>query len=400
MKKLLQINTVINTGSTGHIAESLGKLAIDDGWDSYIAYGRKTSSSSSKQIKIGVQFDIIWHVLITRLFDFHGLANCRSTKELICKIEKINPDVVHLHNIHGYYVNYKFLFEYLAKTGKPVVWTMHDCWAITGHCAYYSFANCLMWQTKEGCKHCPQKKSYPSCKFFSNANFNFRCKKKYFNLLSDKQLTIVTPSKWLSDEIGKSYLGHYPRKVIYNGINTEIFKPYVFDNTHCKNIILGVASVWDERKGLDDFIELSKLIDEEYEIVLIGINDKIIKKLPKNIKGITRTENKEELAKWYSRSLCYFNASVEETFGMTCAEAQACGTPVIAYNSTAIPETFSAKTGILVEARNVKEVYEAIKTIKTNGKVFYSSECRKLVVSKFNEKDNFKQYIKLYELLI
>ena len=400
MPTLLQINTVINSGSTGHIAETLGNLAIADGWESYIAFGRNPRSSASHAIKIGNRLGVLLHVLVTRLFDLHGLASRGATKRLVRQIEQIKPDVIHLHNIHGYYLNYKILFKYLVKSGTPVVWTMHDCWAATGHCPHYTFVKCIVWQTPKGCEHCPQKKGYPSCKLFSNVAHNFKSKRKYFNLLAENQLTIVTPSKWLSDEMGKSFLGHYPRKVIYNGIDTEIFKPYPADINQEKKIILGVASVWDERKGLNDFIELSKLIDDDYEIVLIGVNDKIIKGFPENIKGIKRTESKEELARWYSKALCYFNASVEETFGMTCAEAQACGTPVIAYNSTAIPETFSEKTGALVETRNIYQVFEAIKTIEKNGKAFYSSECRKLVIEKFDEKKNFKEYINLYNSII
>ncbi|WP_027727323.1 glycosyltransferase [Treponema sp. C6A8] len=399
MYKLLQINTIINSGSTGHIAESLGEFVIADGWESYIAYGRNPRESASHSIKIGNKFDIFWHVFVTRVFDLHGLASLGATKKLIRKIETIKPDVIHLHNIHGYYLNYKILFNYLAIKGIPIVWTMHDCWAITGHCPHYTFVKCKEWQFKEGCRTCPQKKRYPSCILFSNVAYNFRNKRKYFNLLAENQLTIVTPSKWLSDEMGKSFLKHYSRKVIYNGINIDVFKPYPITQINEKNIILGVASVWNEEKGLNDFLELSKLIDDEYEIVLIGVEDKIIKELPENIKGIKRTESKEELAQWYSRSLCYFNASVEETFGMTCIEAQACGTPVVAYNSTAIPETFSENTGIMVETRNIKKVYEAIKTIEINGKKFYSDSCRNFVVSNFNEKNKFQQYIELYKEL-
>lgn len=399
MYKLLQINTIINSGSTGHIAESIGKLALDDGWKSYIAYGRNPRKSSSIQIKIGNKLDILYHVLITRVFDLHGLASKKATKRFIKQIKTIEPDIIHLHNIHGYYLNYKLLFRFLAKYGKPVVWTMHDCWAITGHCSYYTFAKCIVWQSERGCNHCPQKKVYPSSYLFSAAYQNFNCKKTYFNLLKKNQLTIVCPSLWLAGEFKKSFLKDYSIRTIYNGIDTNIFCPKKTENSN-KNIVLGVASVWDERKGLKDFLLLSELLKDDEEIILIGVTEKIIETLPSNIKGIKRTESKEELAEWYSKALVYFNASIEETFGMTCAEAQACGTPVIAYNSTALPETISEQTGILVEPNNIEKVYEAIKEIKLKGKSFYSVECRKRVVELFDENKNFRQYIDLYNDLL
>lgn len=399
MPKLFQINTVINSGSTGHIAETIGELAIAEGWESYIAYGRNPRESASHAIKIGNKLDILWHVFITRIFDLHGQASRKTTKKLVRQIETINPDVIQLHNIHGYYLNYKILFKYLAKKGTPVVWTMHDCWAATGHCPYYTFVKCIVWQTKDGCKHCPQKKIYPSSYLFSAAQYNFNSKKKYFNLLQQKQLTIICPSVWLAGEFKKSFLKNYNIKTIFNGIDTNIFCPKETEKQE-KNIILGVASVWDERKGLKDFLALSKLLTNDEEIVLIGVTEKIIETLPSNIKGIKRTESKEELAEWYSKALVYFNASIEETFGMTCAEAQACGTPVIAYNSTALPETISEKTGILVEPNNVEKVYDAIQEIKQKGKAYYSTECRKRAEHLFEEKNNFSEYIDLYKPLI
>lgn len=395
MSKLLQVNTVINSGSTGHIVESIGELALADGWKSYIAYGRNPRGSSSIAIKIGNKFDILFHVFVTRLFDLHGLVSRRATKCFIKQIKIIEPDIIHLHNIHGYYLNYKLLFRFLAKYGKPVVWTMHDCWAATGHCPYYAFVQCVVWQTESGCKNCPQKKKYPSSFLFSAAHHNFMCKKKYFTLLENKQLTIVCPSVWLAGEFRKSFLNNYTVKNIYNGIDTNIFCPKEIKKQNT-SIILGVASVWDERKGLKDFLTLSKFLKDDEEIILIGVTEKIIENLPSNIKGIKRTENKDELAEWYSKALVYFNASIEETFGMTCVEAQACGTPVIVYNSTALPETISEKTGILIEPNNVEKVYEAIKKIKLKGKSFYSAECRKRAVELFDEKKNFRQYIDLY----
>ena len=400
MPTLLQINSVANTGSTGHIAEDIGRLAIKNGWKSYIAYGRKALPSQSHLIRVGNTLDILWHALVTRLFDLHGLSSRRATKKFIKQIEKLNPDVIHLHNIHGYYLNYKILFEYLSKCGKPVVWTLHDCWAFTGHCPHYAYIKCSAFQSEEGCKRCPLKMFYPKSILFSNVAYNFGQKKKYFNLLGQDQLTLVTPSKWLSDEIAKSYLGHYKRVVINNGIDLDVFKPAEKSAPNNKKIILGVASVWDERKGLADFIKLAALLQTDEEIILVGLSESQIKSLPKdkNIHGIRRTESQQELAELYSKALVYFNASVEETFGMTCAEALACGTPVIAYNSTAVPETISNETGIVVEPNNIQKVYEAFQYIKQKGKHSYTNACRERAVKLYEKTERFEEYIKLYKV--
>lgn len=400
MPTLLQINTVINSGSTGHIAEELGKLVMEKGWKSYIAYGRNPRPTNSIPIKIGTKLGVYSHVLLTRIFDRHGFGSYFATKKLIKNIKKIKPDIIHLHNIHGYYLNIEVLFTYLRTLDIPIIWTLHDCWSFTGHCSHYTAVNCNKW--KSSCFLCPQKKQYPKS-LFDNSKKNYKDKKGLFTGL--KNLTLVTPSIWLAEEVKKSFLKEYPVKVIHNGIDLNVFKPIedkqnLISGTNKRKIILGVASVWNDRKGLRDFIELSKMLSDDEEIVLIGVTEKIIETLPSNIKGIKRTESKEELAEWYSKALVYFNASIEETFGMTCAEAQACGTPVIAYNSTALPETISEKTGILVEPNNIEKVYDAIQEIKQKGKAYYSTECRKRAEHLFEEKNNFSEYIDLYKTLI
>ena len=400
MPTLLQINTVINSGSTGHIAEELGKLVMEKGWKSYIAYGRNPRPTNSIPIKIGTKLGVYSHVLLTRIFDRHGFGSYFATKKLIKNIKKIKPDIIHLHNIHGYYLNIEVLFTYLRTLDIPIIWTLHDCWSFTGHCSHYTAVNCNKW--KSSCFLCPQKKQYPKS-LFDNSKKNYKDKKGLFTGL--KNLTLVTPSIWLAEEVKKSFLKEYPVKVIHNGIDLNVFKPIedkqnLISGTNKRKIILGVASVWNDRKGYKDFLALSKLLTNDEEIVLIGVTEKIIETLPSNIKGIKRTESKEELAEWYSKALVYFNASIEETFGMTCAEAQSCGTPIIVYNSTALPETISEKTGILVEPNNIEKVYDAIQEIKQKGKAYYSTECRKRAEHLFEEKNNFSEYIDLYKTLI
>lgn len=403
MPKLLQINTVINSGSTGRIAEDIGRIAIANGWESYIAFGRNPRPSASHAIRIGSRLDVLLHVVATRLFDLHGLASRRATKRLVRQIERIRPDVIHLHNIHGYYLNYKILFRYLAASGTPVVWTMHDCWAATGHCPYYTFVQCIVWQSERGCRRCPQKKSYPKSILFSNAAHNFRCKRKCFNLLPESQLTIVTPSRWLSDEIGKSYLGHYRRTVINNGIDLDIFKPSMDKNDAAeKFVILGVASVWDERKGLADFIKLADLLREDEEIVLVGLSEKQMLALPKDkrIRGIKRTESQEELAALYSAALCFVNPTYEDTFPTTNLEALACGTPVVTYRTGGSPEAVDEKTGFIVEPGDMAAVLACVRKIEDARKSAYQEHCVALARELYDKGRNFLEYIKLYKSCI
>jgi putative colanic acid biosynthesis glycosyltransferase len=402
MKKILQINTVVNSGSTGRITEEIGQLAIKAGWKSYIAYGRNKRPSESELIKIGNSWDNKMHGLQTRLFDMHGLASKNATNDLVIQIKKIKPDIIHLHNIHGYYLNYEILFSFLNVVNIPVVWTLHDCWPITGHCTYFTYVGCNKWETE--CFSCPQKTNYPASFLIDRSKKNFNRKKELFNSLMD--VTIVPVSNWLSDILKKSFLHKYPVRVINNGINTEVFKPtessefrvkYSIEN---KFILLGVAIDWEPRKGLQDFIELSKQLESNYQIVLVGLTNKQIKQLPENILGIERTEDIEALVHIYSVADIVLNLSYEETFGMTTVEGLACGTPGIVYNATASPELIDNSTGLIVEPGDINELIEAIKVIEQNGKQYYTEACVKRAQRLYKKEDRFKEYIELYEELI
>ena len=283
MPTLLQINVTANWGSTGKIAEDIGKVAIKNGWESYIAYGRDTNPSSTSQlIPIGNKWDMYYHGLKTILFDSHGLASKKATKEFIERVKQINPDIIHIHNIHGYFINYEILFEYLATAGKPIVWTLHDCWSFTGHCAYFDMVNCDGW--KSGCVDCRHKKVYPASKIFSNSANNYNRKKVAFT--SVKDMIFVPVSDWLLKFLGESFLSKYPRKTIHNGIDTNVFIPTNHkQKADGRFSIIGVASVWAERKGLKDFLELRKSLSENYEITIIGLNKEQIDSLPQGIQG-------------------------------------------------------------------------------------------------------------------
>lgn len=401
--KLLQINSVINSGSTGRIAEEIGRLAINNGWKSYIAYGRNDRPSESQLIKIGNDWDIKWHGLQTRLFDRHGLASTKATKRLVEKIQEIKPDIIHLHNLHGYYLNIEILFHYLATAGIPVVWTLHDCWPMTGHCAYFSFIGCDKWKTL--CEHCPQKKGYPASYLMDRSLKNYQLKKKLFT--SVPQMTLVPVSNWLANIVKESFLKIYPIKTIYNGVDTTVFTPCSTTKIREKYkiptntfVILGIASIWSERKGLKDFIRLSESLKENEMIILVGLTDKQINILPRNILGISRTENIHELAELYSLTDVFVNPTWEDNFPTTNIEALACGTPVITYQTGGSPEALTPETGFVVEQGDLAGIRDAIDSIKSKGKSFYAESCRERAVRMFNKNERYAEYLELYEQML
>lgn len=398
--KILQINSTLNWGSTGRIAEEIGQKLIAEGNESYIAYGRQANPSQSKIIRIGNKWDIYYHVLQTRLFDKHGLASKKATLKLVEKIRDINPDIIHLHNIHGYYLNYQILFEYLSSSHIPIVWTLHDCWTFTGHCSHYSYKSCFRW--RKNCYSCPQIMTYPQSWGVDCSESNYKKKSYLFNSVG--KLTLVAVSNWLSKEIENSFLKKNPQKTIYNGIDVETFKPSPITKMDLKLenkfTILGVASVWNDRKGLEDFISLRDKLSDDYRIVLVGLSDNQIKKLPNGIMGISRTNSIQELVSYYSVADVYINFSVEESLGLTTCEAMACGTPAIVYNCTACPEVVSSDTGFIVNQKDFEGVVAAINMVREKGKETYTQSCRERAVQYFNKEDRYAEYLQLYKEIL
>ena len=402
MKKLLQIDSCLGILSTGKITESIGRLASEDSWECYIAHGaRYVGKSQMNSIQVTSKLGEYFHYAKSLLFDAHGLGSACETRKLIEKIDKINPDIIHLHCIHGYYLNYKLLFEYLATINTPVVWTFHDCWSMTGHCSHFDAIGCNRWQSE--CYDCPLKGEYPASMFMDASKRNFRLKKRLFS--SVKDMTIVAVSQWLADIVEKSYMADYPIRVINNGVDVEVFQPKTSElrkkhGFEDKFVLIGVASVWDEMKGFNDFIKLSRLLQDDCRIVLIGLTRKQIEVLPQNIIGIERTENQIQLAEYYSMADVFVNPTYNDSFPTVNMEALACGTPVITYRTGGSPEILSEETGIVVEKGNLVELKSAIETIKNNTKKHYSAACRKRAVEKYNKNDRFEEYIELYNELI
>ena len=403
-KKLLQINITANWGSHGRIAEEIGKIAISKGWESYIAYGRNANPSISHLIKIGFMFDEFCHLVQTRLLDNHGLASKYVTRKFIAEIDKIRPDIIHLHNIHGYYLNYPILFNYLKSLSIPVVWTLHDCWSMTGHCAYPTSFSCDLW--KFGCHDCPAKKEYPQSLLIDNSKLNYRLKKECF--CGVDSLYIVTVSKWLENEVKSSFLKEYNIRCIYNGVDINVFRPRSSDSLRIKHhirqdekVVLGVASVWETRKGLEDFYKLRQALSSEYRIILIGLNRKQIGHIPAGVDVVSRTDNQEQLSAYYSMADVFVNPSQAETFGLTTAEALACGTPCVVYDTSACPELINEETGRVVPLNDISAMTEAIREI---CEVFDSANmrnaCRKRALRLFDKSENYKKYWYLYQSII
>lgn len=402
--KALIINSVCGVGSTGKICQELYWKLKKTGWECKVAWGRKNGSDIPENdlIRIGTCVDYYIHAAMARIFDCTGFMSVIATKKLIKKIVDYDPDIIHIHNLHGYYINIKILFNYLRKNKKKVVWTMHDCWGITGHCAHFDYCKCNKWTSI--CFGCEQKKQYPKSFLLDQSKYNYIKKREIFTSIIDN-LTIVTPSYWLKGKILKSYF-HSVKDVIviHNGININIFKlqnkceldqlreQYQLNG---KKIILGVAYSWSDRKGVKDFKYLaSKLSNTHWKIVLIGITQDEKKQMPESILCINKTNSAVELAKWYALAEVFVNPTYEEVLGLTNLEAQACGTSCITYNTGGCPECMIEDCGnVIVEKGNQEQLLSEIKkfqkkspsTVANNFKNYYDNSFAEKYIDVYNK---------------
>lgn len=359
--RILMINSVCGMGSTGRICTDIAQALEKEGHTVKIAYGRGNVAPNFKKyaVPIGSKKDIIVHGMEARIFDRSGYGSKHATTDFIEWVREYKPDIIHLHNIHGYYININKLFLYLKNefSGK-ILWTLHDCWSFTGHCVYCMMDKCEKWKT--GCYRCEALDEYPKA-LLDNSKKNWIKKKALFMGIQD--LTIITPSVWLENKVKESFLKEYKVEVINNGIDLSKFKITNGNikekyNIVDKKILLGVASVWDKRKGLSDFIELSKELKDEYKIVLIGLTNKQVKSIPNNIIGISKTSNVAELAAWYTVADMFLNPTYEDNYPTVNLEAIACGTPVLTYNTGGSPESI-LKYGRVVDKMDAKVIYES-----------------------------------------
>lgn len=403
--KVLQINVSHNIGSTGTIAEDIGRLIIQNGGDSYIAYGRTCCATGalSHSYKVGDKFDVYCHVVKTRLFDAHGLGSRRATKKMVKWMQEIAPDIIHLHNIHGYYLHYPTLFQFLREYSVPVVWTLHDCWTFTGHCAHFESVGCGLWQ--EHCHHCPNRYAYPKSVFLDMSHRNYKYKKKEFTSLK-QNLTLVPVSNWLNELLNHSFFsGDVNVQVIRNGVDLSIFKPSfvtISDFPFLQSLNKQRFYLSISNKGLSDIIEFSSnYLNDEEAIIVVGLKEKELKKIKKNkrIVGLKRINGAKEMSKIYNLCDAYLNFSYGDTYPTTNLESIASGTPVITYKTGGCPESVTENTGFVVEKRDFLSVRSALNII-SNNKKNYSQNCRQYALRFFDKEKQLKDYITLYKRLL
>lgn len=406
--KIVQINT-FPYKATGSIMMNIHKILIDEGYDSYVCWGRGRNSENDHEIVISDNVGVKLHGIYTRVFDKTGFASRAATKKLLNRLDEIQPDIIHVHNIHGYYINIEMLFDYIRANGIKVVWTLHDCWSFTGHCAWFDMCGCDKWKT--GCHHCEQLNTYPVSIVMDSSVWNWKKKKELFTGLN---VTLVTPCNWLSQLVKQSFLKDYPLRVIYNGIDLNTFKITEMKGVrekyglNEKPIILGVASEWTPRKGLNDFIEMSKIM-QDVQFVVVGLSDDQIKSIPNTLKGIKRTDSKTELAGLYSLAAVFFNPTYEDNFPTTNIEALACGTPVVTYDTGGSPELLAVaqaaginEIGCVIKKETSKSVkYQMVEShlrmvIEQAINMNCQKNCRKASLL-FDGQRRLKEYLDLYK---
>ncbi len=397
--RVFQLNTFCGVKSTGRIAAEIAKLVQADGGECRIGYGVQGISPDSEPFayRIGTPMERKVHGAIRKLTDAEGYGSHWGTRRLIQEMDCFAPDVIHLHNLHGCYVNLSLLFGYLTQTKKPVVWTLHDCWPFTGHCAYFDYVNCRRWQSQ--CRNCPQKTSYPICVGPSGARRNFHHKKRLFTQVD--RLTFVAPCQWMTKPLRQSFLAKYPVRVIANGVNLEVFRPISSTiasryGINGRKIVLAVAAEWDERKGLRYLIEAAQKLGTEYCFVVIGLSESQIAALPKQMLGIAHTQNQQELAAWYTAADCLANPTLEDNMPMVNLEALACGTPVAVFETGGCPEAVG-ECGIVTPQGDLDAFCKAIDQL-CRQKPSLTRGCLQRA-QLFDCKRTFQSYLDLYKEL-
>ena len=398
-KCIVEINSS-TVGSTGRIMFMVADAARKHGFKVYTCsavHGNEKRINAPSHIYIGNKVDKKLHLLLAKKTGYNGCFSHITTALFLKKLDRIHPDLIHFHNLHNCYINLPMLFDYVKKKNIPVVWTLHDCWPYTGHCPYYDFAHCNKWMT--GCYDCAQTAKYPYSDVDRSKEM-YEKKKKWF---TGANITLVPPSKWLGDEVKKSFLAEYPVKVINNGIDLDVFQYTESDfrkkhHIEDKFVILGVASSWAPRKGLDVFLKLAEELPEKYQIIIVGIDEKEKNHIPHNVIAITRTNSQKELAEIYSAADVFVNPTREENFPTTNIESLACGTGVITYRTGGSPEIIDEQTGKVVEKDDYKGLKKTIFEVE-NSNLFSRNLCRNRAM-KFEKTAKYEEYIDLFESIL
>ncbi len=391
MKRIVQINTTCGGGSTGKICVAVSHLLTEQSIENYVFY-----THGSSDYPLGLHFGTPTYkrvqALRSRVLGNYGFNSKRITRQMIAELDRIQPDAVHLHNIHGHDCDLELLFSYLKKRNVKVFWTFHDCWAFTGYCPHFDMIGCEQWRA--GCQSCPQKREYSW--FFDRSKTMFKRKKELFTGLD---LTVITPSAWLGELVRQSFLGKYPVRVIHNGIDLSVFRPTPSDvrtryGLEGKKLILGVAFGWDKRKGLDVFVELASRLDDSYRIMLVGTDESVDRLLPESILSIHRTKNQSELAELYTAADLLVNPTREENYPTVNMEALACGTPVVTFRTGGSPEIIADTCGCAVPKNDVAALEREI--IRVCDERPYSQEACLAKAQSFDQRERFREYVSLY----
>lgn len=396
--RVVEINTY-DSGSTGNIMINIAKVSEKFGIDVYTFSSSRNSVGTdyNKHRYTDSVIEYRIHMVMGMFFGYELEYSYRATKRLIDQLKKISPDIIHLHNTHGWFLNHKMFFDYVNKNNIQLLWTLHDCWSFTGRCPHFQITGCDKW--KKGCGRCMyDRKLYPADYWIDRTRKNFKKKKKLF--ASVKKLTFVTPSQWLADLVKKSFLKDYDVKVINNGINLSVFKPTESNfrkeyRLEDKYVVLGVAATWGKRKGFDVFLELAKRLDDKFRIVLVGVTSEQKESLPKNIIGLERTANQTELAEIYTAANVFANPTREDTFPTVNIEALACGTPVITFNTGGSPEIIDETCGDSTDCNDIDSFERKIRYTCEN-KPYSIDDCLNRA-RKFDMNDKFEEYVRLYE---
>lgn len=394
----MQINTTANSGSTGRIAEDIGRIMLNRGHKSYIGYGRTARPSASELIPIGGKTDQYLHGLKTALLDRHGFASTAATDRFIREVEKIGPNAVGMHNVHGYYLNIERWFGYLAESQVPALWTFHDCWPFTGHCTYFDDINCTKWQT--GCHSCPKTRKYPSSYLMDNSKSNYLDKNRIFNSVNNLEIVVV--SHWMRDLLSSSFLAGKKVHVIHNGVDLSVFKPRQSGlkdelGLQGKKVVMGCANIWDRRKGLDDIVKLRELLPPSVAIVVVGLNEKQLKAMPEGVLGFTRTESVEKLVEFYNMADVFVNPTYQDNFPTTNVESLACGTPVVTYRTGGSPEAIDELTGVVVDKGDLKAMARSVGEVLASGSESWQQACRRRAEMEFDHFKQFSRYAEIFE---
>ena len=394
--KIVQINCVYGTASTGRIVKGIEECARASGLECIAAYSQGTADDR-EAFRFGSIVEQKVHALLSRLTGLQGYFSYFGTRELLKKLDNMKPDVVHLHNLHSNNINLKMLLHYLAKHNITTILTLHDCWFFTGKCCHFTMAGCEGWKT--GCNNCPNLKEDNKSLFFDRSGKMQRDKQKWFANIP--HLFVVGVSEWVTELAKESAVlsGAEKFQVIHNGIDLEAFQPRDSDlrqklGLEGQFIALGLAMGMSRRKGSYDFFKMAEMLPEGVTLVLAGLTQEQIKSLPGNIIGINRTNDVTQLSKVYSMADVFLNPSYEDTFGLVNAEALACGTPVITYRTGGCTEIVDETCGIVVECGDTLAMLAAVEHMKEE--IFPAAACRKRA-QMFAQQERYHDYVTLYQ---